>query len=109
MATYCPATGGHPDGICDCGAPAATEIQCGWHNGRDGSPSGGQYEEMCAACYAETEEAQGHAFEARVRAAGYVYDRAAGYVRVWRHTATGETITQEQARERFGAATSPEA
>ncbi len=53
MAIYTP-------GLCGCGQPATTEIQCGWHNGPTAHQSGGQYEEMCEACYAETGEAAAH-------------------------------------------------
>jgi len=52
MSTYCPAKGEIRDGLCDCGRPATTEVQSGWHNGGDGEPSGGQYTEICEACFA---------------------------------------------------------
>lgn len=61
MSIYIPCLNETRDGICGCGAPATTEVQCGWHNAdHQGQPSGGQYEEICEACYSQTDEAQGH-------------------------------------------------
>lgn len=68
--TYLPCLGEHPTGICeDCGAPATTEIQVGWHNGQTASDSGGQQCELCEACYDLTPEARRYRAEAAIRAA----------------------------------------
>lgn len=53
MSIYIPVLGEERDGLCDCGAKATTELQCGWHNGDHGEPSGGQYVEVCKQCYEE--------------------------------------------------------
>lgn len=53
MAVYIPCKGEERDGRCQCGKPAVTEVQCGWHNGEHGKPSGGQYDEVCQECYDE--------------------------------------------------------
>lgn len=66
---YCPALGESADGRCGCGAPATTEVQVGWHQGRDGRPSGGQYQEICEACYVN----DGHAEEEATRAGRRTY------------------------------------
>ncbi len=52
MAIYTPSRGQQRDGRCNCGEPATTEIQVGWHQPTTG-PGGGQYEEMCETCFAQ--------------------------------------------------------
>ena len=59
MSIYIPCRGEAADGVCGCGAPATTEIQVGWVNPPDGrGPGGGQYEEVCEACFADATAAE---------------------------------------------------
>lgn len=60
MAIYTPSRGGKPDGRCVCGAPATTEVQCGYDPGEYYGPNhhrnrmgGPQLDEMCEECYEE--------------------------------------------------------
>jgi hypothetical protein len=72
MAVYTPSRGERPDGLCACGQPATTEIQTGWHNPTTGV-GGGQYEEMCDACFAEIAPKAGHRLDEYGRIHGGTY------------------------------------
>lgn len=47
MTMYVPGRGQRPDGVCECGGDATTEIQCGY------GPDGAQYSELCKTCWEE--------------------------------------------------------
>ena len=71
---------------CDCGREAVTEIQIGWNPAANCGAGGGCYEPVCAACYAETDEAKRHARQhaemlADLRAGRYTRTVLHGHVR----------------------------